>query len=109
MVSDQASLHGDLQDECIRLTAEGDIDDARVELDEELAFADVREDISSLYTIGEDSRNAPAYLDEALGCIPTTTPISVAFGEELPVWIEWEFADGAGQVTQMIAPRIKSS
>lgn len=108
MVSGHASVHGDLQDECIRLTAEGDIDDARVELDEELGFADVREDGSSIFSIGDDSGGSTGYLDEALGVIPTTTPTSVTFGEDFPIWIEWEFAEGAGQVTQMIAPRIES-
>ena len=106
MVSDHASVHGDLQDECIRLTAEGDVDDARVELREDLGFADIREDASSLFSIGEGSSRSPGYLDEALGVIPKTTPTSVTVGEDFPIWIEWEFADGAGQVTQMIAPRI---
>ena len=106
MVSDHASVHGDLQDECIRLTAEGDTDDARVELDEELGFADVREDASSLFSIGVDSSVSTGYLDGALGVIPKTTPTSVTFGEDLPIWIKWEFAEGAGQVTQMIAPRV---
>jgi proliferating cell nuclear antigen len=108
MVSDHARVHGDLQDQCIRLTAEGDVDDARVELREDLGFADVREDASSLFSIGEDSSGSPGYLDEALGAIPKTTPISVTFGEDFPIWIEWEFAEGTGQVTQMIAPRIEA-
>jgi proliferating cell nuclear antigen len=108
MVSDRATVGGDLDPECIHLTADGDTDDARVELDEELGFADVREDASSIFSIDEASGGSSGYLDEALGVIPKTTPISVAFGEEFPIWIEWEFADGSGQVTQMIAPRVEA-
>ena len=109
MVSDHATVGGDLDAECIHLTADGDTDGASIELDEELGFADVREDASSIFSIGGSTSNLNGYLDEALGAVPKTTAVSVTFGEEFPIWIEWEFADGSGQVTQMIAPRVGRS
>lgn len=110
MVSDHAAIEGDTDAECIRFQADGDIDDAQVELTDELAFADVTEDVSSLFSIGTTTGAGPTngYLDDALKPVPKSTEVTVRFGDEFPVFIEWEFADGDGEVVQMIAPRIKS-
>lgn len=111
LVSDHAYIEGDTDAECVRFRADGDIDDASVELADELEFGDVREDVASLYGITSQSSgvgSSTGFLSEATGVIPKDAVMNVQFGHEFPVIIDWSFTEGAGEVQQIIAPRIES-
>jgi proliferating cell nuclear antigen len=40
--------------------------------------------------------------------IPSDAEVTMELGEEFPVKLHFEFAEGLGQVTYMLAPRIQS-
>lgn len=101
MTSDHVKIEGDPNDECVRFVADGDTDTNTATLDEELGFADVKESCHSLVSLD--------YLEDAVKVIPKSATVEVRFGDEFPVKLFWEYADGNGQVEQMIAPRVTSS
>jgi proliferating cell nuclear antigen len=112
LASDHAKLEGDVEDECIRISGDGDTDQATVELREELEWADLQEPVHSLYssgTSGTGPGSSDGYLTDLLGVIPGDAMVEVTFGDDFPVYIEWSFADGHADVTQMLAPRIQST
>lgn len=112
LVSDHVKIEGDVDDECIRVEGEGDTDESSVELREELEWADVKENVYSLYSSGSSGSgigSSTGYLTEALSVIPKDAELSVRFGDEFPIFMEWSFADGNASVIQMIAPRIENS
>jgi proliferating cell nuclear antigen len=100
LVSDHVSIEGDPNDECIRIVADGDIDTTTATLDDELGFADVQKEAASFISLD--------YLSDAVAVIPKTSTVEVQFGEEFPVRLQWDYADGHGHVEQIIAPRIQS-
>lgn len=111
LVSDHVKIEGDVDDECIRVAGGGDKDDARVELREELEWADVKENVYSKYSSGSSGSgrgSSTGYLSDALSVIPKDAEVTVRFGEEFPIFIEWRYADGDATVQQMIAPRVES-
>lgn len=101
LVSDHVAIRGDVDAETIELHAEGDADESTYTFDDDdYEFADVRESCESLLSID--------YLQSLLKPVPKDTVVDVTFGEEHPVRLEWSYADGDGDVTQSIAPRIQS-
>jgi proliferating cell nuclear antigen len=98
LVSDHVSVEGDPDAECIRVVAEGTTDTNTATLDDELDFADVQDDVNSFLSLD--------YLEDAVKVIPKSATVEVRFGDEFPVMMEWDFADGHGHVEQVIAPRI---
>ena len=100
MVSDHIALRVDADDEAFYIEAEGDTDDVDLELDSE--------DLIDL-TAGEaDSLFSLDYLKDMNKAIPNSTEVTAELGEEFPVKLHYEFAEGLGQVTYMLAPRIQS-
>ena len=100
MVSDHIALRVDADDEAFYIEAEGDTDDVDLELDSE--------DLIDL-TAGEaDSLFSLDYLKDMNKAIPNSTEVTAELGEEFPVKLHFEFAEGLGQVTYMLAPRIQS-
>jgi proliferating cell nuclear antigen len=100
LVSDHLKIHGDLDDECIQFIADGDTDITTTTLDDELEFADVQKDAETILTM--------EYLQEAVGVIPSSATVEIRFGDEFPVTLDWSYADGHGDVHQIIAPRIQA-
>lgn len=79
---------------------EGDIDDVEIEFgDDELIDDDIREDSLSLFSLD--------YLEDVVKPIPSGGEVTVACGSEMPIWMDFDFADGHGSVRTMLAPRIK--
>ncbi|TKX57911.1 DNA polymerase sliding clamp [Halorubrum sp. SS7] len=100
MVSDHIRLRVDETDEAFFIEAEGDTDDVNLELD--------REDLIALTAGPADSLFSLDYLKDMNKAIPSDAEVTVELGEEFPVKLHYGFAEGLGNVTFMLAPRIQS-
>ncbi|MEF8780363.1 MAG: DNA polymerase sliding clamp [Haloferacaceae archaeon] len=100
MVSDHIRLRVDESAEAFYIEAEGDTDDVDFEL--------ATEDLIDLTAGPADSLFSLDYLKDMNKAIPGDAEVVVELGEEFPVKLHYEFAEGLGQVTYMLAPRIQS-
>jgi len=100
MVSDHIRLRVDETDEAFFIEAEGDTDDVNLKLD--------REDLIALTAGPADSLFSLDYLKDMNKAIPSDAEVTVELGEEFPVKLHYGFAEGLGNVTFMLAPRIQS-
>jgi len=100
MVSDHIRLRVDDVDEAFYIQAEGDTDDVDFEMD--------REDLIDLQVGPADSLFSLDYLKDMNKAIPGDAEVTVELGEEFPVKLHYELAEGLGNVTYMLAPRIQS-
>ena len=100
MVSDHIRLRVDEADEAFFIEAEGDTDDVNLKLD--------REDLIALSAGAADSLFSLDYLKDMNKAIPADAEVTVELGEEFPVKLHYGFAEGLGNVTFMLAPRIQS-
>lgn len=99
-VSDHMELGVDVDREVFYVDARGDTDDIRLELTrDELIEFDVGA-ASSLFSLD--------YLRDINKAIPRDTEVQIRLGEEYPVKFTLPYAEGRGQVTYMLAPRIQS-
>ena len=99
MVSDHIWFRIDADEACFIAGAEGDTDDVELEVDgEDLENADLHE-ADSLFSLD--------YLKDLRKPIPKDTAVDVQLGKEFPVVLGFELADGAIDVTYMLAPRIQ--
>jgi proliferating cell nuclear antigen len=80
--------------------AEGDTDDVHLELG--------AEDLISLTPGPAHSLFSLDYLKDMNKAIPKDTEVTIELGEEFPVKMHFEIAEGQGHVTFMLAPRIQS-
>jgi proliferating cell nuclear antigen len=101
MVSDHIRLRVDEHEQCFIAEAEGDTDDVEFELSaddlEEASFGTA----SSLFSLD--------YLKDLRKPVPKDTIVQMDMGEEFPVKLHFEMADGTVDVEYMLAPRIESS
>ena len=100
MVSDHISLRVDDGEEAFYIEAEGDTDDVDLKL--------TSDDLIDLTAGAADSLFSLDYLKDMNKAIPKATEVTVDLGEEFPVKLHYEFAEGLGHVTYMLAPRIQS-
>jgi len=100
MVSDHVRLRVDATDEAFHIAAEGDTDDVDFELD--------TGDLIALTAGSADSLFSLDYLKDMNKAIPKDAEVTVELGEEFPVKIHYAVAEGQGNVTYMLAPRIQS-
>ena len=100
MVSDHIALGVDEEANHFYVDAEGDTDDVNLELDEEDLLALQAGDARSLFSLD--------YLKDMNKAIPKDGEVTIELGEEFPVKMHFEIAEGMGQVTYMLAPRIQS-
>jgi proliferating cell nuclear antigen len=100
MVSDHIALGVDTAEEQFYVEAEGDTDDVNFKLD--------REDLIDLTPGEAHSLFSLDYLKEMNKAVPTDGEVTVDLGEEFPVKLHFEIAEGEGNVTYMLAPRIQS-
>ncbi|MFT4947429.1 MAG: proliferating cell nuclear antigen [Natronomonas sp.] len=101
MVSDHIELGVDEADEIFYVKAEGDTDDVHLELDGEDLIDLVAGEASSLFSLD--------YLQDMNKAIPKDTEVTMELGEEFPVKLHFDIAEGEGAVTYMLAPRIQSN
>ena len=100
MVSDHIALGVDGDDETFYVDAEGDTDDVHLEL--------TRDDLIDLTAGGARSLFSLDYLQDMNKAIPSDAEVSMELGEEFPVKLHFDIAEGNGNVTYMLAPRIQS-
>jgi proliferating cell nuclear antigen len=100
MVSDHIRLRVDEDAPAFVIEAEGDTDDVDLNLGED--------DLIDLRVGPADSLFSLDYLKDMNKAIPKDAEVVVDLGEEFPVKLHYEFAEGNGQVTYMLAPRIQS-
>jgi len=101
MVSDHIELGVDADAEVFYVAAEGDTDDVHLELDAEDLIDLVVGPASSLFSLD--------YLQDMNRAIPKDAEVTVELGEEFPVKLHFDIAEGEGSVTYMLAPRIQSN
>ncbi|WP_251342083.1 DNA polymerase sliding clamp [Haloplanus halophilus] len=100
MVSDHINLRVDEAAETFHIEAEGDTDDVDFELG--------TDDLIALEAGPADSLFSLDYLKDMNKAIPGDAEVTIELGEEFPVKLHYEFAEGLGNVTFMLAPRIQS-
>jgi proliferating cell nuclear antigen len=100
MVSDYIRLRVDEADETFVIEAEGDTDD--------VDFVLSREDLIDLDAGPADSLFSLDYLKDMNKAIPNDAEVRVELGDDFPVKMHYDFAEGLGHVTFMLAPRIQS-
>ena len=100
MVSDHIALGVDATDELFYVDAEGDTDDVHLELDTEDLIDLTPGDAHSLFSLD--------YLKNMDKAIPKDAEVRMELGDEFPVKMHFDFAEGHGSVTYMLAPRIQS-
>jgi proliferating cell nuclear antigen len=100
MVSDHIELGVDDAEELFYVKAEGDTDDVHLELDTDDLIDLVAGPASSLFSLD--------YLKDMNKAIPADAEVRMELGEEFPVKLHFDIAEGEGQVTYMLAPRIQN-
>ena len=101
MVSDHIELGVEEGDELFYVAAEGDTDDVHLELGQDDLIDLVTGPASSLFSLD--------YLQDMNKAIPKDTEVTMELGEEFPVKLHFDYAEGQGSVTYMLAPRIQSN
>jgi proliferating cell nuclear antigen len=102
LVSDHIEITG-VDEETLMFAADGDTDDVRLTLSEELLSArhDSGELVESLFSL--------SYLESMSKPMAADTEVSLLVGDEFPVKMRYSLADGSIDVTNMLAPRIQSN
>lgn len=100
MVSDHVSLRVDEPEDVFLVEAEGDTDDVSFELD--------REDLLDLQAADAHSLFSLDYLKDMNKAVPSDAELELNLGEEFPLKLFYDIADGDGHVVFMLAPRIQS-
>ncbi len=101
MVSDHIELGVDDDREVFYVDAEGDTDDVHFELGRDDLIDLVAGDAHSLFSLD--------YLKDMNKAIPKDAEVTMELGEEFPVKLYFDIAEGEGSVTYMLAPRIQSN
>jgi proliferating cell nuclear antigen len=100
MVSDHVTLRVDEEAETFIVKAEGDTDDVHLELDEDDLAEITAADATSMFSL--------EYMQSIAKPVPANTAATVLLGDEFPVVLEYELADGTIKVENFVAPRIQS-
>ncbi len=100
MVSDHIALGVDANADQFYVQAAGDTDDVHLELDEGDLIDLQSGDAESLFSLD--------YLKDMNKAIANDGEVTMELGEEFPVKLHFEIAEGNGHVTFMLAPRIQS-
>lgn len=101
MVSDHVEIAADPDAEAVTFVGAGDIDDTTVTFDaDDILWADVQAETMSLFSHD--------YLDELTSPMPADAEVTLTFGDEFPMLLDWEACEGHLSVHQIIAPRIQS-
>jgi proliferating cell nuclear antigen len=101
LVSDHIELGVDDTRNVFYVKAQGDTDDVHLELN--------AEDLIDLSVGTASSLFSLDYLDDMNKAIPKDAEVTMELGEEFPVKLHFDIAEGQGQVTYMLAPRIQSN
>jgi len=100
MVSDHIALGVDPDAETFYVDAQGDTDDVHFEL--------AADELIDLHSGSARSLFSLDYLKDMNRAVPKNGEVTVNLGEEFPVELQFEIAEGQGHVTYLLAPRIQS-
>ena len=101
MVSDHVALGVDEPEEHFYVSAEGDTDDVHLALD--------RDELIDLRAGNAHSLFSLEYLKDMNGAIDSDAEVVLELGEEFPVKLTFQIAEGQGDVLYMLAPRIQNT
>lgn len=98
-VSDHIALNA--SSEGFELFSEGDTDTVSLKLDKDLLVSlESEEKVRSLFPLD--------YFSNMIKAISPGTAVEISLGNDYPVKIEFDIADGKGRVSYLLAPRIES-
>lgn len=100
IVSDHISLGVDAGRGVFYSNAEGDTDDASIELDEDDVIDRSGSGARSLFSLD--------YITDVTGAMPDEVEVRVILGDEFPIKMYYDLAEGRASVTSLVAPRIQS-
>ena len=111
LVSDHVSLEADTDDGALVVSGEGDTDNIETVVEgDDLLEANFSEDVESLFSLAYlvgGSTGGSKYKG-LLKPLSSGTELSGKLDDEMPVFLDYEFADGFGSVRMMLAPRIQN-
>lgn len=100
MVSDHIDLSANGDDDTFEITATGDTDDVHLNLGEDDMIDPPAGDGQALFSLD--------YLKDMNKAIPSDAALTMELGDSMPVKLHYDFADGLGNTTFMLAPRIQN-
>lgn len=100
VISDHLSFGLDAAKEMFYMYSEGDTDDVRVEYDRDEVIDMQAGEAHSLFSLD--------YLKDMNKAIGSDVELSMSIGEEFPIEMAFETAEGHGDVQYMLAPRIQA-
>lgn len=112
LVCDHVRLEADVDDGALVVSGEGDTDDIQTVIGaDEMLDANFSEGVTSLfslaYLVGGSSSNGGKYKG-LLKPLKSGTEVTGKLDDEMPIFLDYEFADGFGNVRMMLAPRIQN-
>ena len=111
LVSDHVEFEAVVDDQELVVSGEGDTDTIETVLgSDELPEASFESDTTSLYSLAYlvGGSTGKSKYKGLLKPLNRDTDLRVEFSEEMPVKMHYDFADGFGHVTVMLAPRVQS-
>jgi len=97
MVADHLALGAAADHLYVR--ADGDTDSVEIEFPaDDCEALDAPESAESLFSL--------QYLDSVTGATPSDRPVDLRFGDEAPIEVAFDVADGAGRVAFVVSPRM---
>lgn len=100
-LSDHIVIDGDPnREDPVIVTADGDLDAV------EWGFNNSLQEGSKVDDVGSSMFNQD-YLEDMSSVIPKDADLSIQFGNDLPITMQYEYADSGVDVTMMCAPRIQ--
>ena len=100
LVADHVRLRMEAGADTLIIEAEGDTDAVTLELDGDDIDILAAGDASTLFSLD--------YCKKLVRTIPAGTPVTLDLGEDFPLILSYELADGDGTITRMLAPRIET-
>jgi len=100
MVSDHLAFGTNADEDVFYAEAQGDTDDVHLEL--------TRDDLIDLRTGEAHSLFSVDYLTDMNGAVPSDAEVTMEVGEEFPIKLHFQLAEGDASATFMLAPRIQS-
>lgn len=100
MVSDHIGIEMVEDEGRLSIDAEGDTDNVRLDLQDDDLQSVTLADARSVFSLD--------YLKDLVRTMPRGVDVSLRFGSDFPLIIDYEIADGDGHVTRMLAPRIQT-
>ena len=100
LVADHVRIRMEAGADTLIIGAEGDTDAVTLELDGDDIEVLAAGDASTLFSLD--------YCKKLVRTIPAGTPVTLNLGEDFPLILSYELADGDGAITRMLAPRIET-